>query len=174
MPQYVAFLRAINVGGHTVKMADLRRLFEAIGLTNVETFIASGNVIFASPSRSASALEKKIEAQLQANLGYAVATFVRSGAELAAVARYQPFKDAVPNLYIAFTAQPPSAEAQKKLDAFATPLNAFHVHNCEVYWLSRTLLSESTFSAALLEKTLGAPATLRNATTVRKLAAKYK
>jgi len=174
MTKYVAFLRAINVGGHTVKMDELRRLFEEIGLANVETFIASGNVIFDSPSRSARALEKKIEAHLQASLSYAVAAFVRSISELAAVARYQPYKDTNANLYIAFTAQPPGDAAKKKLDAFTTPLNEFHVHGCEVYWLSRTLLSESTFSAALLEKTLGTPATLRNATTVRRLAAKYK
>ena len=44
----VAFLRAINVGGHNVKMDRLRELFEALGLSNVETFIASGNVIFDS------------------------------------------------------------------------------------------------------------------------------
>jgi uncharacterized protein (DUF1697 family) len=46
MPKYVAFLRAINVGGHTVKMDHLRRLFEALGFTNVETFIASSDVVF--------------------------------------------------------------------------------------------------------------------------------
>ena len=62
MPRYVAFLRAINVGGHTVKMDQLRRLFERLGFSKVETFIASGNVIFESASRSAKALEKNTEA----------------------------------------------------------------------------------------------------------------
>ncbi len=57
MPKYVALLRAINVGGHTVKMDHLRRLFEALGFTNVETFIASGNVIFDSTSKSTKAFE---------------------------------------------------------------------------------------------------------------------
>ena len=51
MPRLVAFLRAINVGGHTVTMAHLRGLFEDLGFTNVETFIASGNVIFGSRPR---------------------------------------------------------------------------------------------------------------------------
>ncbi len=46
MPTYVAFLRAINVGGHNVKMEVLRALFEAQGYADVATFIASGNVIF--------------------------------------------------------------------------------------------------------------------------------
>ena len=55
---------------------------------------------------------------------------------------------------------------------FQTAADDFHVHEREVYWLCRKKLSESTFSGALLEKTLGMPATIRNATTVKKLAAK--
>ena len=78
MPRYVAFLRAINVGGHVVKMDDLRRRFAQLGFTEVETFIASGNVIFSSPSRDAAALEKKIERQLEKSFGYEVKTFVRT------------------------------------------------------------------------------------------------
>ncbi len=70
MPKYVAFLRAINVGGHTVKMDYLRGLFEAIGSRNVETFIASGNVIFDSKSKNAPALERRIEKHLEETLGY--------------------------------------------------------------------------------------------------------
>jgi uncharacterized protein (DUF1697 family) len=45
MGRYIAFLRAINVGGHTVKMELLCRLFESFGYSNVETFISSGNVV---------------------------------------------------------------------------------------------------------------------------------
>jgi len=86
MPKYVAFLRAINVGGHTVKMDHLRRLFEAIGFTNVETFIASSDVIFDSTSKSTKALERKIEDYLHRTLGYEVATFIRTTSEVAAMA----------------------------------------------------------------------------------------
>ena len=63
--RYVAFLRAINVGGHTVRMEALRREFESLGATNVETFIASGNVIFDTARRNAAALERAIEEHLQ-------------------------------------------------------------------------------------------------------------
>jgi hypothetical protein len=56
---------------------------------------------------------------------------------------------------------------------FRTPIDDFHVHEREVYWLARRKISESTFSGALLEKTIGLPATVRNATTVKMLAAKY-
>ena len=178
MPRFIAFLRAINVGGHTVKMDHLRKLFESLGFSNVETFIASGNVIFESPDTDAQALEKQIESHLQTSLGYAVATFIRSEEELAAIANYKPFPaaelDATGNaLYIAFLAAPPTGEARQKLMAFRTEVDDFHVHEREVYWLCRTMMSRSTFSGALLEKTLGMPATMRNATTVRKLAAKY-
>src|SRR5258707_9368831 len=86
--RYVAFLGAINVGGHTVKMADLRRSFEAMGLTSVETFIASGNVGFEAATSDNAALERRIEAGLQADLGYRVDTFVRSSAEVAAIAAH--------------------------------------------------------------------------------------
>src|SRR4051812_29802226 len=91
MPRLIAFLRAINVGGHNVTMAQLRKEFEALGLKEVETFIASGNVIFTSRATDLRALERKIEAQLQRALGYEVATFVRTCSEVAALAEYRPF-----------------------------------------------------------------------------------
>ena len=178
MPKYIAFLRAINVGGHTVKMDHLRGLFEALGLSNVETFIASGNVIFDSASKSAKALAGKIEKHLRESLGYEVATFIRSPAELAAVAHHRPFKAAdlkaeFHALYIGFLADEPGEAAIKKLQSFATAYDSFHVHGREVYWLCRKKFAEAEFSGAQLEKTLGMPATLRNVTTVKKLVAKY-
>ena len=91
MIRYIALLRAINVGGHKVKMDRLRKLFESLGLSNVETFIASGNVIFDSPAEDARTLEKQIEDYLRKSLGFEVATFVRSVSELEAIAGYRPF-----------------------------------------------------------------------------------
>jgi len=174
----IAFLRAINVGGHTVKMDHLRTLFEALEFVNVATFIASGNVIFDSAPTDAGVLQTQIEGHLKQALGYEVATFIRSPAELGVVAAYQPFPSTDlaaegTALYIAFLQAPPSNEVQHKLGAFRTAVDDFHVHEREVYWLCRTKISDSSFSGALLEKTLGMPATMRNVTTVRKLAAKY-
>ncbi len=177
MTRYIAFLRAINVGGHTVKMDYLRTLFDGLGLAKVETFIASGNVIFETDTSDTSALEKAIEGHLQQALGYPVTTFIRSADEVAAVARYQPFATeqpaASPSLYIGFLQSPPIAGAQEKLLGLRSPTDDFHIHEREVYWLCRTRMSDSPISGAVLEKTLGMPATLRNVTTVRKLAAKY-
>ncbi|HJR07701.1 MAG TPA: DUF1697 domain-containing protein [Pyrinomonadaceae bacterium] len=178
MPKYVAFLRGINVGGHIVKMDNLRRMFEALGFANVETFIASGNVIFDSPSRSAKTLEQKIERHLREALGYEVATFIRSTNEVAAVVAYEPFPDAEPDgkdnaLYIAFLADEPDDEAKRRVLALATPFNDFHIAGRELYWLCRKKISDSEVSWAALAKALGAQSTMRNSTTVRKLAAKY-
>ena len=178
MPKYVAFLRAVNVGGHIIKMDHLRQLFQSLGFSNVETFIASGNVIFDSTSKSTKTLETKIESLLRETFGYRVATFVRSISELANIAEYQPFDDSEldadgNSLYIAFTADAPSTESKQKLLTFMTEVDDFHVYGREVYWLSRKKISESKFSGAQLERTLGMPATIRNANTVKKIALKY-
>ena len=176
MPRHVAFLRAINVGGHTVKMSDLRALFEALGLRHVETFIASGNVLFDSAARDARALEERIERHLKDSLGYAVATFLRTPAEVAAAAAYRPFgDDAVGDgqaLMVGFLKAPPSPETARRVAALRTETDDFHLHGRELYWLARSGVGASSVGGALLEKTLGAPATFRNATTVRKLALK--
>lgn len=178
MHRYIAFLRAINVGGHTVKMEYLRAQIESLGFSKVETFIASGNVIFESPATNTQTLETQIEGHLQQALGYAVATFIRSRSDLAAIADYQPFPElerdsAEHTLAIAFLQAEPSDQARHKLMAFRTDIDDFHIHEREIYWLTGKRMSDSTFSGALLEKTIGMPATMRNATTVRKLAAKY-
>ena len=176
MPRYIAFLRAINVGGHNVKMEELRALFESLGLSNVETFIASGNVIFES-SENAHDLQQKIEAQLYKSLGYAVATFLRTDEEIAEIACYKPFDDAklqaAQALIVAFLAGPLQDDAQKTLQGLSTEIDEFHVHGCEVYWLCQVKQSQSTFSNALFERKLKILATFRGWNTVQKLAAKY-
>ena len=176
MPRYAAFLRAINVGGHTVKMERLRALLEEIGLDDVRTVIASGNVVFASSARSDAALESRIEAHLREALGYDVLTFVRSAAELSAVAAYAPFGPDHPSMHggtllVTFHKAPPSAEAARRLLAHATDADAFDVHGRESYWGGGTRMSDSPFFKIGIEKALGLPGTGRNMNTVRKIAA---
>jgi uncharacterized protein (DUF1697 family) len=177
MSRYIAFLRAINVGGRTVKMDVLRQHFETLGFVNVETFIASGNVIFETTTRNTRSLEKKIEKQLHAALGYEVASFIRTDAELAAIAQYQPFSPEALKIAkvfaVAFLADALDTAAEKKLLALTTDIDQLHVHGREMYWLSRQKQSESTFSNALLEKTLGQATTIRGINTIQKMAAKY-
>jgi uncharacterized protein (DUF1697 family) len=170
-------LRAINVGGHNVKMDELRVLFESLGFTNVETFIASGNIIFEAKSEKTQDLENQIEAYLQKSLGYGIATFFRTDSEIAEITRYKPFYavklQIAQALNIAFLAKPLQAEAQKTLMGLSTEIDEFHVHNREVYWLCQKKQSESTFSNALFERKLKVQTTFRGWKTVLKLAAKY-
>ena len=177
MPRYIAFLRAINVGEHTVKMDRLRGIFESLGFANVETFIASGNVVFETAAMDAAALETRIASALQAALGYEVATFLRTDAELARIVAHEAFPpshlDAAQALNIAFLAAPLDAESVRKLMALKTAIDDFATHEREIYWLCRKKQSESTFSNAVLEKTLRRQATFRGGNTVQKMAAKY-
>jgi uncharacterized protein (DUF1697 family) len=177
MTRFIAFLRAINVGGHNVKMDELRGLFEALGFSNVETFIASGNVIFGAEAENNIDLPKRIEAHLHKSLGYEVATFIRKDSEIAEIARYKPFDESKLNnaqaLNVAFLAEPLTDEAQKALIGLSTEIDEFHVHECEVYWLCKKKQSESTFSNALFERKLKVQTTFRGWNTILKLAAKY-
>jgi uncharacterized protein (DUF1697 family) len=178
MPRLVAFLRAINVGGHTVTMQVLRELFEDLGFKGVETFIASGNVIFVSQSTNVKTLQKKIESHLRASLGYEVRTFIRTDAEVAEIARYKPFPESAvqsaATFCVAFLAEPLDAAAAKALMALRSDVDDFHVNGRELYWISKNRQGESTFSNARLEKILRAGATFRGVKTVVKLAAKYQ
>jgi uncharacterized protein (DUF1697 family) len=175
MPRFVAFLRAINVGGHTVTMARLKKEFEALGFSGVETFIASGNVVFTSRTGDAAALERKIEKRLEASLGYEVATFVRTDAEVAAVATYRPFPAAIADavIYVGFVNRPLDAAAARAVMAFKTDNDDFRVKGREVYWLRKTRNDDSPFKYANLEKTLKIRVTFRGINTVVRLAAKH-
>jgi uncharacterized protein (DUF1697 family)/uncharacterized protein YndB with AHSA1/START domain len=177
LSRWIAFLRAINVGGHTVMMDRLRKLFESLGFSSVETYIASGNIVFETPDSDSGTLENRIEQSLKEALGYEVATFIRTPAELSAITRYTPFNQAdldnAVALNVAFIAAALDGEAHRRLVALSTDIDEFNVHSREIYWLCRKKQSESTFSNAVLEKTIGQPSTLRGINTLRKLVAKY-
>lgn len=174
MPRYVAFLRAI----YGEKMAPLRRTLEEMGFSNVDSFLASGNLIFETPSHDTHALEEQLEEGLHDTLGYEVATFIRSFEEVTEVARYKPFADEElaadgSTLRVGFLKAASGDDARQELLTYTTDNDALHVDGREVYWLCRTTASESRFSGAVIEKTFGTQATLRNIRTVRRIAAKY-
>jgi uncharacterized protein (DUF1697 family) len=157
-------------------MDRLRALFEEMNLSNVKTVIASGNVLFESPLKNSTALEQKIERQLHMSLGYGVATFIRTASEVQRIAAYEPFGAALlakpyHALYISFLAAEPTPAAKGTVLALRSRDDEFHLHQRELYWLRRKQFSESEISGAILERALGMPATARNVTTVRKIAA---
>lgn len=175
MPRYIAFLRAINVGGHTVTMPRLKALFEDLDLDEVETFIASGNVIFSSRAKPES-LEPRIEKHLHAKLGYEVHTFIRTVDEVSAVSTHVPFPKAGPlvegSLIVGFLRDVPAADVAKAVHGLATDTDALLVHGREIYWRVTGRQSDSTLSNNLFEKTLKGRATFRNVNTVTRIAAR--
>ena len=177
--RYVAFLRGINVGGRNVKRADFVAPFEAAGFTGVETFIASGNVIATTTSRAQPAtLEAGLEAALQEAFGFPVATFLRTDAQVAAVASYDPFPDVVRDdehaLHVTFLRAPATQKLRDELLAAANDEDRFAFHDRELYWLRHGRMTDTTLSPAVVRKlSVGGEGTARNTTTIRKLAAKY-
>ena len=177
MPRCFTFLRALNVGGHTVKMAQLKSIFESMGFADVQTFIASGNVIFNAKSAPNSTMERKIETRLRAELGYEVATFIRTESELAALATRMVFSEAelatAHSVYIGMLHKPLSKAAEAALATLNDETATFRYSEREIHFLTRTGMSDSRFSIGKFEKQLGATTTFRNINTIIRLAQKY-
>jgi uncharacterized protein (DUF1697 family) len=178
MTTLVAFLRGINVGGHTVKKAELCAPFESLGLADVRSFIASGNIIFDTAERATAQLEQDIERELRQALGYEVATFLRTLPEIATIAQRQPFGGDEPaagtSLIVGFLKEAPGAAVAKALVALSNDTDRFELMGRELYWLARKGMAKSTVKSSELARALGkVDITTRNITTVRKLAAKY-
>lgn len=102
MTVYVALLRAVNVGGTgKLAMSELKSMCEAAGFARVRTYIASGNVVFVS-KKPAAQVKAVLEKALAAYAGKAVGVAVRTGEEMAAVLKANPFPKVAPNRTVAF------------------------------------------------------------------------
>lgn len=114
MPTFVAFLRAVNVTGTgKLPMADLKKLCENCGFTNVKTYIASGNVVLDTKDTPAK-VKAKLEAALLKPMGKQCLVFVRTADELDAVVRANPYPDAHPSrMIIVFLDAAPAKDAIK-------------------------------------------------------------
>ena len=179
MPQYIAFLRGINVGGHRLKMNQLRVIFTELGLMDVSTFIASGNVSFSTDSDDADGLREMVEGHLASQLGYEVPTFIRTHAQLAAIVSFDPPETvtqmpSVSSHYVIFldTRAPPSLRSA--LTQLNSEVDQFQFSDAEVHWLIQGKLTESPlFGQPELDRaTRGVRTTMRNMSTLRRIAAK--
>ena len=178
MEHYVAFLRGINLGNRRIKNPELVEHFEAIGLEQVATFRASGNVIFADPSGDPEAkLQKRLEAALDERLGYDVAVFLRSFEEVAAIAAREPFdakaiarSKGKPQVQL--LAKKPTAAARKAVLALAGPEDEMVFEGRELHWLPSTGLSETEVDLKAIDKALG-KGTMRTMGTIEQIAAKH-
>src|SRR4051812_19154709 len=112
MPRYIALLRAVNVGGTgKLPMADLKAICRDAGFMRVETYIASGNVVFESKG-AASKVKAELEARLLAYAKKPVGVVLRTAAEMAAVLKANPFPNAKPNFtYVIFLDRRPPRDA---------------------------------------------------------------
>lgn len=179
MTRWIAFLRAVNVGGRRVKMDELREIFAALGpdVTDVETYQASGNVIFTSEEEDPDVLCRRVEEGLADALGYEVTAFLRTDQQVAGIADHRPFPDdrmeAATALNVAFLAAPPPEDAEAALRDLESDTDRFHLAGREIYWWCAVKQSESDVSNAVLERTLGQPSTLRTLRTVKALAQRY-
>ena len=116
MPSYVALLRAVNVGGMgKLPMAELKTMCMAAGFTQVKTYIASGNVVFAA-DHSAAQVQTALSQRLAAHAGKPVGVIVRTAQEMAAVLAANPFPNAPPSRTVAiFLDEPPPADTMDQL-----------------------------------------------------------
>ena len=174
MPRYAAFLRGINVGGRKATGDQLRGAFEELGFEDVATFRASGNVIFGA-SRKVDAAQ--IERGLKKSLGYEVATFVRTAAEIKAIARARALrrkrlKNSKGKLQVALLPAKPTAQARKEMLALQSDDELFAIVGRELYWLPGGGLMESAMGMSGITGVLGAN-TVRTKGTIEQLAAKY-
>jgi uncharacterized protein (DUF1697 family) len=178
MAEYAAFLRGINVGkAHRVGSAELRACFEQIGLRDVATFRTSGNVVFGGAAEPAGELSTRIEAALEATLGYEVAVFLRTEDEMLAIAAYEPFRAAQVDgskgkLQVAMLTGKPTPASRKSVLALATEDDALAFGDRELYWLPNGGTQESDLDLKAIGKLLGVM-TMRTKGTVDQMAAKY-
>jgi uncharacterized protein (DUF1697 family) len=171
--RYVALLRAINLGKRQAKMEHLRAVFAEMGMKDVSTYVASGNVLFTSGVKDEAKLVKKIETALAAALGFEVPTMLRNGQEMAAAAARLPADElrADPGLrmYVSFFTRVPTAAERKAVEAQSTAVMEITAHGREVHTLIRPP-GDLVFAANYLEKPMGQPGTARNWKSTLKLA----
>jgi uncharacterized protein (DUF1697 family) len=175
--RYVAFLRGMNLGNRRIANEELRRHFAEMGLEEVETFRASGNVVFATPKGEVEGkLAQRVEGELGERLGYEVPVFLRSIEEVAAIAAREPFDaEAVKSkgkLQILLLAKRPTAAVKKKALGLASEEDRLAIEGRELYWLPSGGIGESDLDLKAINAALGA-GTMRTMGTIAQIAAKH-
>ena len=170
MTRYVAFLRAINTPGRNVTMEPIRRAFRSVGLDNVATFIASGNVIFDTEEDADPT--KRIEAALADEAGFEIPVYLRTAEEVRATAALDPF-GGIDDFEVSFLPGPPDPDAAAALEATEGPNDRLLVVGREVYWRTGGDRQDSPHSEDLVVRTLGMLTTRRSIRTVRRIADRY-
>lgn len=174
---YIAFLRGINVGGkNIIKMAELKKMFEAMGFQNVQTYIQSGNVLFAA-HEDEKTLTRSIEHQIEKVFGFNAKVVLRTAEELERIIENSPFPrqaieeaeelTKVESYYVALLDNEPLVENTGKFGAYKGETDEFRIIGREVYMLFYNSIRNSKL-AGKLDK-LQVSSTVRNWKTINKL-----
>lgn len=172
---YVAFLRAINVGGNNkVAMGDLRRLFQELGFLNVRTLLQSGNVVFSDPGHSVAELESRLETETKKRFGLAADYVVRSREQMERIVAANPFPEAAKNdpghLVVMFLKKPVEASAVQALRAAIKGREEVSGAGTETYITYPDGIGTSKLTIQVIEKYLCCRGTARNWNTTLKVA----
>lgn len=177
MITYIALLRGINVGGkNKIKMSELKRVFEMIGLNNVQTYIQSGNVIFKS-NETEKPLRKKIEHEIEDSFGFSVTVVLRTATEFDQIIKNYPFTEEevrksepssqAESQYIALLTKVPLQENIVQLEAYKGEKDDCRIIGREVFLLFHHSIRNSKLANNLHK--LNVPTTVRNWKTIFRL-----
>jgi uncharacterized protein (DUF1697 family) len=172
MGRHVALLRAVNVGGRQLPMAELRALCAGIGWEDVQTYIQSGNVVFGARA-GADKLEAVLEKAIAERFAMDVPVIVRSADEWRAYAPANPFPDAAKDepsrLMLLLSKRPPAAGAEQAIQAKAAAGEQVR-RVSDALWIHYPQgAGTSKLTPSLIDRAAGSPATARNFRTVLKL-----
>jgi uncharacterized protein (DUF1697 family) len=172
----IAFLRGINVGGHNkIKMAELRDMFESMGFQRVQTYIQSGNVLFASECDTET-LRIQIEQEIEKVFTISITVIIRTKAELEEIIKNCPFSETIlleaasskiETFYVSLLLDSPAQEKVEQLDAFQSESDEFRIQHREVYLLLRDGIRNSRLANNLYK--LNVSSTMRNWKTINKI-----
>jgi len=174
MPVYIAMLRGINIGPHKrMKMEKLRASCEGMGLSNVKTYIQSGNVIFRAGNFSSDALSKKMGECIMRDFGFSADVISRTREEMKRIIDDNPFTKErgvdVSKLHVVFLPHPPTPTALKKLHGLTLTPDRVQGSGNEIYLYFPNGVSGSSLWKHPLDKVLSVSGTMRNWNTVNKL-----
>lgn len=166
----IVLLRAVNVGGAKLPMADLRAMAEDLGATDVATYIASGNLVCTPPPGDPAAFDRALEAAIEARFGFAREAISRTRAEVAAALDAHPFEVLEPRFSsITFLLAAPSAAAVEQARTYETGEDRWEVIGRELHVRYANGAGRPQMQDAQISKALGVPGTARNLNTVRAL-----
>ncbi|MEM1414677.1 MAG: DUF1697 domain-containing protein [Myxococcota bacterium] len=169
MHRYVALLRGINVGGaRRIPMKELRGLFGELGLEDVTSYVASGNLVFRAAEAPAAAT---LQTAIGARFGHAdVPVVVLTAEAFRSVADANPYADAEPSrAHVGFLGGSPAIGAREALAALPRGDEELTLGAAALYLHAPSGMARTKLTSAALERCLGVPVTLRNLRTVRAL-----